>query len=395
MNAPTVVLKPKHALPFHARHPWVFAGAIDRVVGEPADGAEVDLIAAEGGFIARGLYNGRSKIRLRLYSWAAGQALDRDFLRNRIGRAIRLRDDLGFRGPGRGCRLVNSEGDGLSGCTVDEYAGWLTVQFTALGLAHRRAEIAEILIELVAPRGIYVRTEKGVGLLEGLDLHDGVLAGDLPPLDLTIEEHGLSFLVNIAEGQKTGFYHDQRDNRQAAARLAAGRRVLDAFCYTGGFGLHCAKAGATAVEGVDVSEPALAMARRNAERNGLAGMTFTKADVFRHLDALVAEDRTFGLIVVDPPKFARTRSAVPEAMRGYRHLLKRAIRLVEPGGYIVFCCCSGLITSDMLAELHGQLVGEEKRDVQIIERRGAAPDHPVAASCPESAYLKCFISRVG
>src|SRR3954469_3736894 len=232
MTTPIVVLKPKRAQPFFARHPWVFAGAIERVAGEPADGDEVDLHSSAGNFIARGLFNSQSKIRVRLYSWEPGQALDRDFFRGRIERAVRLRDALGVRGAGRGCRLVFSESDGLSGCTIDEYSGWLTVQFTALGIAQRRNVLADVLTEVVKPRGMYVRTEKGVGTLEGLELHDGLLAGDPPPADLSIEEHGLSFLVNIAEGQKTGFYHDQRDNRRAATRLAARPRGARPPLYT-------------------------------------------------------------------------------------------------------------------------------------------------------------------
>ncbi len=394
MAVPIVTLKPKRAQPSFARHPWVFAGAIDRVDGEPADGAEVDLHSSAGDFVARGLFNSQSKIRVRLYSWEPDRALDCDLFRDRIERAVRLRDTLGVRGPGRGCRLVFSEADGLSGCTIDEYAGWLTIQFTALGIAQRRDLLADVLNEVVTPRGIYVRTEKGIGTLEGLELHDGLLTGEPPPADLSIEEHGLSFLVNIAEGQKTGFYHDQRDNRQAAARLAAGRRVLDAFCYTGGFGLHAARAGAASVECVDVSEAALALGRRNADRNGLSQVTFTRADVFKYLDARVKDGHKYGLVVLDPPKFARSRGSIPEAMRGYRQLLKQAIKLAEPGGFVVFCCCSGLITADMLTELVAQVGGEERRDVQILERRGAAPDHPVAASCLETAYLKCFSLRV-
>lgn len=394
MAVPVVTLKPKRAQPFFARHPWVFAGAIERVAGDPPDGAEVDLHASAGNLIARGLFNSQSKIRVRLYAWEKDRSLDRDFFRERIERAVRLRDALGVRGPGRGCRLVFSEADGLSGCTIDEYAGWLTVQFTALGIAQRRELLADVLNEVVKPRGIYVRTEKGVGTLEGLELHDGLLAGDPPPADLSIEEHGLSFLVNIAEGQKTGFYHDQRENRKAAARLATGRRVLDAFCYTGGFGLNAAKAGAASVECVDVSEPALNLGRRNAERNGLSQVTFTRADAFKFLDAQVKAEQKYGLVVLDPPKFARTRGSIPEAIRGYRQLLKQAVKLAEPGGFVVFCCCSGLITPDMLTELVSQMAGEERRDVQILERRGAAPDHPVAASCLETAYLKCFPLRV-
>ncbi len=394
MSTPQVFLKPKKAQPFIARHPWVFAGNIDRVQGEPADGAEVDLQSSSEALIARGLFNSQSKIRVRLYTWQAGQSLDRDFFHERLQRAIQLRDTLGVRGPDRGCRLVFSEGDGLSGCTIDEYAGWLTLQITSLGLAQRRELLADLLDELVKPRGIYLRTEKGIGKLEGLELKDGLLRGQAPPPDLAIQENGVSFLVNLAEGQKTGFYHDQRDNRVAVARLASGRTVLDAFCYTGGFGLHAAKAGARSVECVDVSEPALELGRRNAERNGLKKVIFSRADVFKYLDALVGAGKRLGMIILDPPKFARNRTSIPEAMGGYRHLLKQSIKLMEPGGFVAFCCCSGLISQEMLTELISQVAGEEHRDVQILERRGAAADHPVSASCPETAYLKCFVLRV-
>lgn len=394
MTTPQVFLKPKKAQPFIARHPWVFAGNIDRVQGEPADGAEVDLHTSSEAFIARGLFNSQSKIRVRLYSWQTGESLDRDFFRERLARAIQLRDTLGVRGKDRGCRLVFSEGDGISGCTIDEYAGWLSLQITSLGLAQRRELLADVLDELVKPRGIYLRTEKGIGKLEGLELHDGLLRGEIPPADLAIQESGLSFFVNLAEGQKTGFYHDQRDNRLAVARFASGRTVLDAFSYTGGFGLHAAKSGAKSVECVDVSEPALALGRRNAERNGLKHVTFSRADVFKYLDALVGAGKRLGMIVLDPPKFARNRTSIPEAMGGYRHLLKQSIKLMEPGGFVAFCCCSGLISQEMLTELISQVAGEEHRDVQILERRGAAADHPVSASCPETAYLKCFVLRV-
>ena len=391
---PRVVLLPKRARPFYGRHPWVYAGAVGAVEGEPADGDVVDLVSHTGNFVARGLYNGQSKIRVRLYSWAADVELGRDFFRDRLAAAIRLRDVLGLNGPGRACRLVFSEGDGLSGCTVDRYDRWLVVQFTALGLARRRDLLAELLVELVRPEGVYLRTERGIGQLEGLQLQDGPLWGTMPDGPVTVEEDGLRFLVNLAEGQKTGFYLDQRDNRRAVARLAAGRRVLDAFCYSGGFGLHAARAGATEVLGVDQSEPALNLARDNAHRNGLSGLSYVKADVFSLLDVLAARGERFGLVVLDPPKFARARGAVEEALRGYRRLQTLALRLLEPEGFLVTCCCSGLITADMLEDLLAQLAAEEKREVQILERRGPSPDHPVSASCLESHYLKCLVSRV-
>jgi len=289
---------------------------------------------------------------------------------------------------------VFSEGDGLSGLTVDRYDRWLVVQFTALGLARRRDPLAGLLMELARPEGIYLRTERGIGALEGLELQDGPLLGGVPAGPVMIDEDGLRFLVNVTEGQKTGFYLDQRDNRQAAARLAAGRRVLDAFCYTGGFGLHAARAGAAEVMGVDVSEPALELARQNAAINDLRAVSFLRGDVFDRLDALQRAGERFGMVILDPPKFARARHAVEEALRGYRRLQTLALRLLEPDGILVTCCCSGLITVDMLVELLARLAAEERREVQILERRGQAPDHPVSVACPESNYLKCLISRV-
>jgi 23S rRNA (cytosine1962-C5)-methyltransferase len=395
MNPPRVILRPRRARPFYGRHPWVYAGAIEAVEGEPADGAEVDLYSHAGNFVARGLYNGRSKIRVRLYSWAADVPLDRAFFRDRLDAALRLRGPvLGLDGPGRGCRLVFSEGDGLSGCTVDRYDRWLVVQFTALALAQRRDLFIELLVELLRPEGIYLRTERGIGKLEGLELQDGPLWGSVPAEPVTIEEAGLRFLVHLTEGQKTGFYLDQRDNRRAVAGLAAGRRVLDAFCYTGGFALHAARAGAAEVVGLDVSEPALALARENARLNGLDRVSFVRGDVFNQLNALEAAGERFGLVVLDPPKFARARHAVEEALRGYRRLQTQALRLLGPDGVLVTCCCSGLITLDMLEDLLAQLAAEEQRDIQILERRGQAPDHPVSVACPETNYLKCLICRV-
>ena len=395
MSNPRVVLQPRRARPFHGQHPWVYPGAIARIEGEPKDGAVVDLISHGNHFIARGLYNSQSKLRVRLYSWNADQDLDAAFFSSRLADAIRLRQDiLGLGGPGRGCRLVFSEADGLSGLIVEQYDRWLVMQITSLGLAQRLDLLADALEKFLEPEGIFLRTERGIGQLEGLDLQDRLLRGAIPAEPITIEEHGVRFLVNLAEGQKTGFYLDQRENRQAVARLARGRRMLDAFCYTGGFGLHAARAGAASVLGIDVSEPALHLARANAQRNGLDNLTFEKADVFAKLDALVNAGETFGLVVLDPPKFARSGNAIEEALRGYRRLQTLALRLLERDGILVMCCCSGLITRDMLLELLAQLAAEVKRPVQILESRGPSADHPVAVTCPESDYLKCLICRV-
>ena len=262
-------------------------------------------------------------------------------------------------------------------------------------MAQRRDLLADILQDLVQPEGMYVRTERGIGQLEGLELQDGPLRGAVPAEPIVISDGGLQFQVHLSQGQKTGFYLDQRDNRQAAARYAQGRRVLDAFCYSGGFGLHTARAGAVSVLGIDGSEAALNLAQANAKMNNLGQIAFEKADVFDKLDALAGAEERFGLIVLDPPKFARAGHAIEEALRGYRRLQSLALRLLERDGILVVCCCSGLIAREMLLDLLAQLSAEMRRPIQVLESRGPSPDHPVAVTCPESNYLKCLICRVG
>ena len=391
-----VILKPKRAQPFYSRHPWVFAGAVERVEGKPADGDVVDLRSSVGNFVGRGLINSQSKILVRLYSWDESVALDREFFKARLKRAIDLRhDQLKLNhGPEAAYRVAFSEADILSGMVIDRYGEFLTVQFTSLALASRREMFGELLTELLGVKGIYLRTEKGIGKLEGLVLQDGLLCGEAPPTEYLIRENGLQFAVNLAEGQKTGYYLDQRDNRLAVAKFCAGKRVLDAFCYSAGFGVYAAKAGATFVESVDASESAINLGKRNAELNALSQMTFVQSDVFDRLDALVLEGAKFDVIVLDPPKFARDRASLEQAMKGYRRLHKLGLKLLNPDGILASFCCSGLISMDMLESVIAQTAVDEKRDVQLLERRGPASDHPVNIACRESSYLKCIISRV-
>ncbi len=393
----SVILKAKRAQPFYGRHPWVFAGAVESIDGQPADGEAVILRSSAGNFIAHGLFNSQSKIVVRLYSWVEEQPLDRAFFLKRIANAIELRHDVLKlnHGPKSAYRVCFSESDRLSGLIVDRYGEWLTAQFTAFGLAQRKEMIAEILAELLQPRGIYLRTEKGIGKLEGCELQDGLLWGEPPPPELTFEENGLTFAVNLAEGQKTGYYLDQRDNRARVAEMSAGKRVLDAFSYSGGFGIYAAKAGAASVLCLDASEAALELARRNAELNGVATqIQTTKADVFNQLGVLAAEQQQFDVVILDPPKFARNRAAVPDALKGYRRLHQLALKLLAPNGLLVSCCCTGLITMTDLEEIVAQVAIDARRDTQILERRGPSPDHPVNVACRESGYLKCIISRV-
>ncbi|MGF1581884.1 MAG: class I SAM-dependent rRNA methyltransferase [Gemmataceae bacterium] len=395
MSLPRIILQPKRARPFFARHPWVFAGAIARTEEDPQDGDEVDLISHGETFVARGLYNSQSNIRVRLYTWDENQPLDKEFWKSRLESAIRLRKEiLNLDLPGQACRLVFSEGDGLSGMVIDKYDEWVVVQFTSLGLANRRDDIVRSLVELLSPKGIYLRTERGIGQLEGVELQDGRLWGETPDEPVVIEENGLEFFVQIDEGQKTGYYLDQRDNRVHVAKYCPEKRVLDAFCYSGGFGIHAAAAGATEVVSVDVSESALKLANANAELNGLDNITLVKSDVFDHLDKLEKEGEKFDVVVLDPPKFARKRNAIEEALRGYRRLQTLGVRLLSPHGILAVFCCTGLIDMPTLEELLGQIAESEKRDIQILERHGQAADHPVSVTCLESNYLKGLVCRV-
>jgi 23S rRNA (cytosine1962-C5)-methyltransferase len=392
----TVVLKRQRARPFFGRHPWVLDSALATVEGTPGAGDVVDLATHDGRFVARGLWNPHSRIRVRLYAFDAATKLDDAFWRARIGAAVALRKDLGLDDRSGAARLVNSEGDDLSGLIVDRYGDYLAVQVTALAMATRLEVFCDALEAAVAPRGILLRgAERGLAKLEGLALPDRLIRGAAPTGPIFVHEHGLRFGVDLAEGQKTGYYLDQRDNRQAAARHARGRRVLDMFCYSGGFAVACAvSGGARSVLAVDASGRAVALARANAELNAATTVTAEESDAFDKLDALAAAGERFGMIVLDPPKFARSRAAADDALRAYHRINRVAVGLLEPGGILVTCSCSGSVTRD---DFHRMLAGVAQRagrPIQILESRGAAPDHPVSASCLEGEYLTCVIARV-
>jgi 23S rRNA (cytosine1962-C5)-methyltransferase len=389
------VLKPRKARPFYGRHPWVLDSAIAHIEGCAQDGEVVDLLSDGGKFVARGIVNSRSRIRVRLYTWDNTEALDGAFWKRRLVAAVRLRQDLGLDDPDGAARLVFSEADGLSGLVVDRYTGWLAVQVTALAMARRLEEITPMLIELTGARGIFIRTEKGVAAAEGIELRDGLHWGEAPDGPVFIVENGIRYGIDLAEGQKTGFYVDQRDNRRAAAGYFRGRRVLDMFCYSGGFSLNAAVNGhAREIMGYDSSQKAVTLARANAELNGVTNARFEAADCFKALSALVADRQRFGAVVLDPPKFARNRASVDEALRAYDRLNRLAVDLLEPGGILVTCSCSGHVSrEDFLYMLLG-VAEQTGRDIQVLEMRGAGADHPLAVTCLESEYLKCFICRV-
>ncbi len=395
MEYAKVVLKPRKSRPFYARHPWVLDSAIERVEGQTADGDVVDVHNDKGKFIARGFFNSRSRIRARLYTWNPAETLDETFWRRRLETAIGWRREIGYDDPRGAARLVFSEGDRLSGLIVDRYADYLAVQPTALGMALRLPQIAPILLELGGAKGIVLRTEKGVKQAEGLELRDGPYCGEMPAENIEIRENGLRYAVDLSEGQKTGCYLDQRENRRAAAGYLRGRRVLDMFCYHGGFSLAAAAlGGALEVLGIDASAKAAAAAEHNARINGIANVRFRSEDAFHALENLGESGEIFQAVILDPPKFARSRRSLADALRAYHWLNRLALKVLAPGGILVTCSCSGHVSRQDFADMLVGVSQQSHRDIQILEQRGAAPDHPVLTSCSEGEYLKCFICRV-
>lgn len=394
-SLPRVVIKPRRARPFFARHPWVFVTSIDRVEGDPQPGDEVAVVSSEGQFIARGLFNHRSAIRVRLYRWE-DQPIDREFLAGKIAEACAVRLELpGLDSSGSACRIIYSESDGLSGLTVDRFDRWLVVQFTSLALFEKRDWIIPALIDVTKAEGIILRGEKGIPSQEGLKVEEGVVHGTIPDEPIEIVENGPTYLVDLRTGQKTGFFLDQRENRRAAASYAKDRRVLDLFCYSGGFSLNALLLGeAASTLGIDSSEKAIDLARRNAIANKARSARFEVADVFDTLEALRESGEKFGMVICDPPKFARHPKALEDAVKGYLRLNRAAVDVLEPGGVLVTCSCSGLVDRTLFLDILGQVAELSNRPIRILEQRGQAPDHPVSASCLETEYLKCVIARV-
>ena len=390
-----VVIKPRRARPFFAKHPWVFVNSIERVEGSPEPGDEVAVVSHEGQFIARGLFNVRSAIRVRLYRWE-DEPIDEAFLATKLVDALALRKvTLGIDGPKSACRLVFSESDGLSGLIVDRFDRYLSVQFTSLALFEHREFLLDKLVELTGAEGVLLRGEKGIPSQEGLKVEEGVIRGTLPEESIAIEENGVTYTVDLATGQKTGFYLDQRDNRKAVAGHARDRRVLDLFCYTGGFSLNATvRGGAASTLGIDTSERAIELARQNAVANQARTARFEVADAFETLERLRSHDQKFGLVICDPPKFARHPRALEDAVKGYLRLNRAAVDVLEPGGVLATCSCTGLVDRNMFNDMLGQVAELSGRSIQILEQRGQAADHPVSASCLESEYLKCVIARV-
>jgi 23S rRNA (cytosine1962-C5)-methyltransferase len=398
----TVVLKPGREKPAGNRHPWIFSGAVSRIEGQVEDGDLVRVATARGDLVATGYLNRRSQIVVRLLTWDPDQAVDSDFWRRRLERAIAGRSRLGFDSTTDAYRLVYAEADGLPGLVVDRYADWLVVQCLTLGMARRRDEIVSLLADpsiyatqnLPAPAGIYGRDDADVRRKEGLSLESGLLWGREPPDRIEIVEYGCRFLVDVKRGHKTGFYLDQRESRRRMAAYCAGADVLNAFAYTGGFGVYAGLAGARSVVNVDTSIEALELAEENLALNGCPPQDLLAGDVFQVLRGYRDEGQAFDLIVLDPPKFATSQSQVLAASRGYKDINLLAMQLLRPGGLLLTFSCSGLVSADLFQKIVFGASVDAGRDVQILGHLTQGPDHPVLLTFPESAYLKGFVCRV-
>ena len=370
-------------------HPWIFRSDIEREDGA-ADGLPVRVLTSAGRFLAMAVYNPRSQISLRILS-RRDEPIDGAFIRGRVRRALDYRRrfaDLGS------CRLIFAESDGLPAVIADKFGDVIVLQILCLGMERFKGDIVDALAQELSPRGIYERNDVPVRELEGLTQQTGLLFGEVPDR-VEMQENGVRFLVDVKEGQKTGFFLDQKENRAAIAPFVSGMRVLDCFTHTGSFALHAAHYGAAEVTGVDISEHACACALENARLNGVEDrVRFECANAFDFLRAQQTAGEQYDVVILDPPAFTKTRSAVEGALRGYKEINLRGMKLTRDGGFFITCSCSQHVTPDLF---RGMLMDAQKdAHVQLrqIEWRTQGRDHPILLASPETQYLKCGIFQV-
>jgi len=390
-----IILKAGREKSLLRRHPWIFSGAIERVDGMPASSDTLPVRDDAGNFLAWAAYNPDSQITARVWSWHEQETIDARFFRNRIANALSARSELKLADKSNGMRLIHAESDGLPGLIVDQYGDVLVMQIGSVGAERWRDTIADILQELCKPVCIYERSDSDSRALEGLELRNGVMRGTLPD-NVEVIENGLRFKVDVAAGQKTGFYLDQRDNRALTETLARDKDVLNCFCYTGGFSLYALRGGAKSVLSIDASGDALRIAAENLTCNSLDATRaeWQEADVFVALRTLRDQNRKFDLIILDPPKFAPTAAFAEKAARGYKDINLLGFKLLRPGGLLFTYSCSGGISEDLFQKIVAGAALDAGVDAQIVHHLHASADHPVLLSFPEGAYLKGLVLRV-
>jgi 23S rRNA (cytosine1962-C5)-methyltransferase len=387
-----VILKPGKERSLLRAHPWVFSGAIARAPKDVRSGETVAICRADGRALALASYSPSSQIRARVLSFDPAQTIDASFFEQRLSKALLERELMPL--SSNAYRWVHGEADGLPGLIVDRYGDVVVAQFLAAGAEAHKAGIAQALLALSGAGVVYERSDADVRALEGLASTSGALHGELSPGPLEIEENGLRYLVDIRNGHKTGFYLDQRDSRALLAEIA-GERVLNCFCYTGGFSLAARRGGAKSVLSIDSSGEALALARANWELNGFAGdeATWLEADVFAALRELRDRQRQFDTIVLDPPKFAPTAGHVERAARAYKDINLLAIKLLADGGRLMTFSCSGGVSIDLFQKIVAGAAADAHVEVVLERRLGAGLDHPVRLAFPEGEYLKGLVLR--
>ncbi len=392
---PRLHLKPNRDRAVRRFHPWIFSGSVHHLEGEHAPGDIVEVLAADGAFLGRGFYNPNSQIVCRMLTWH-DEPIDAAFLQRKIASAYRLRLDLfGTNAPSatNAYRVVNAEGDGLPGLIVDRYADYLVVQISTLGMSRFRNEIVVALQQALQPQGIFERSVGAALHEEGLQPVTQVLAGAEPPPVIHIRENDRHFAVNVREGQKTGFFLDQRENRAWVARLCQNRKVLNGFGYTGAFSVYAAQAGAQTVVTVDSSATAIELAKQNFALNRLevAANDFVVADLFHFLRSTTQK---FDLIILDPPAFAHRQKDVENAARAYKDINLQAMKVIESGGLLLSCSCSQPVSPDLFQKILFGAATDAGRTVRILGQSGQAPDHPISVYHPEGRYLQAMLLHV-
>ncbi|NPB06144.1 MAG: class I SAM-dependent rRNA methyltransferase [Aquificae bacterium] len=366
--------------------PWIYKPEIASYSRKPKKGEPVVVRDVSGKFLGYGYINPDVNIAVRLLSFDKDKPLTEELIRERIKEAYEYRKRLYINS--NAYRLVHSEGDLLPGLIVDVYGEYLAVEFTTYGMNLYREAVLETLIELLKPAGIYEKVNETAKRVEGLPVEEGVLYGEVPE-EVVIWEHDLKYYINIPQGQKTGFFLDQRNARKFVRNLVEpGERCLDVFCHTGGFALNMKKAGAGEVIGVDISELALKEAEKNAVLNGLEGIRWVKANAFDYLRQLAKKGEQFGVVIIDPPSFAKNKAAVPNALRGYKELLVRGLKVTKKGGYLAVFSCSFHITEQHLLDTLLAASLDVKRQVRVIAKTFQDLDHPWVLQMPNTLYLK-------
>lgn len=392
----SAILKPGRERSLLRRHPWVFSGAIAKVLGKPEPGDTVSVESSIGEFLAWGSISPSSQIRIRVWSWDPEEEISYEFLKSKLQNALERRESWADPAETNALRLVHAESDGIPGLIVDRFSETLVVQYLSSGAEYWRESIADILFEMEGVESIYERSDVSVRKLEGLLPSVGVLRGTEPPELVQIFERSLRYWVDVRSGFKTGFYIDQRKNREVVMALAENKDVLDCFSYTGGFTVAALKGNAHTLHAVDRSGEALTLANKNIELNDLprSKLTLQEGDVFQVLRELRDRDRKFDLIVLDPPKFAATSSQAERAARGYKDINLLAFKLLRVDGILVTFSCSGGISPEFFQKIVAGAALDAGVNAQIVGYLRQAPDHPIALNFPEGAYLKGFIIQI-